>query len=86
MRALPVICPFTVPNDTKILVTDENYNICALNPKKCTLLEIWVKSHPKHKPRLKKLFYLGDSVSPTREWEISAVSRRFSHNLGAECI
>lgn len=38
----------------------------------------------KAQTKLKKLFYLGDSVTPTREWEISAVSWRFSHNLGAE--
>ena len=45
-----------------------------------------VPSKAQTKPKLKKLFYLGDSVTPTREWEISAVSWRFSHNLGAECI
>ena len=43
-----------------------------------------VPSKAQTKPKLKKLFYLGDSVTPTREQEISAVSWRFSHNLAAE--
>ena len=38
----------------------------------------------KAQKKLKKLFYLGDSVTLTREREISAVSWRFPHNLGAE--
>ena len=45
-----------------------------------------VPSKAQTKPKLKKIFYLGDSVTPTREWEISAVSWRLSHNLGADCI
>ena len=45
-----------------------------------------VPSKVQTKPKLKTLFYLGDSVTPRREWGISAVSWRLSHNLGADCI